>query len=76
MIDGETPYLDGESLLPYIANPNLTSERAVVTGLRSKTVDCNCFPQWSVRTDQFHYIYYTSIMKILPHRDVRKVRIP
>ena len=60
MIDGETPYLDGESLLPYIANPNLTSERAVVTGLRSKTVDCNCFPQWSVRTDQFHYIYYTS----------------
>jgi hypothetical protein len=60
MIDDTTPYLDGKSLMPYMANPNLRSERGIVSGVRVSNDDCYCYPQYSVRTDRFHYIYYTS----------------
>ncbi|MFI5170914.1 MAG: sulfatase-like hydrolase/transferase [Chitinophagales bacterium] len=51
-------YPDGISLLPLLNNPDTSWERPVLTQIIGSSL--NCFPQNSVRNDQWHYIYYSS----------------
>ncbi|MFT7588651.1 MAG: arylsulfatase A-like enzyme [Limisphaerales bacterium] len=53
-------YLDGESLVPLIDNPNMTWERPALTGvtLPNSYSDAGCNNHYSVRTEEFHYIRY------------------
>ncbi len=58
--DGST-YLDGYSMMPLIANPTYPWFKPVVTSFRN-TKDLSrqgsCFPHYSVRDDEWHYIRY------------------
>ncbi len=53
-----TDYLDGNSTLPYLLNPDTISNRVVVSQVT--TTALHCFPQNSVRNDRWHYIQYRS----------------
>ncbi len=56
-----TNYLDGISLMPLLQNPDLQYERPLLASyMQPENHQCSCFPQYSVRNDKFHYIYYTS----------------
>ncbi len=58
--DGST-YLDGYSMSPLIANPNYPWFKPVLSSFRN-TKDLSrqgsCFPHYSVRDDEYHYIRY------------------
>lgn len=58
--DGST-YLDGYSMQPLIANPTYPWFKPVLTSFRN-TKDLSrqgsCFPHYSVRDDEYHYIRY------------------
>lgn len=60
MPDG-TPYLDGFSLVPLLNNPKLNWERPILSTYKNG-IDPNdegsCFPSYSVRTSEWHYIQY------------------
>lgn len=53
-------YLDGKDLLPLITNPDTIWERPVIGTYTEKELSDQggCFPQYSVRSDRFHYIKY------------------
>lgn len=54
-------YLDGKSLKPLLENPGAHIDQpALASYKRADHVQCSCFPQYSVRNNDFHYIYYTS----------------
>jgi len=54
-------YLDGKSLMPLINNPNAMIDKPALAAYKlTDHVQCSCFPQYSVRNNSFHYIYYTS----------------
>ncbi len=55
------PYLDGESLMPFLANPSLMRNRPAVTSLRQSGTPTRCFVQFSVRDEQFHYIKHRGL---------------
>jgi len=56
-----TPYLDGKSLKPFIADPSTHIDKpALASYLTGRDIQCACFPQYSIRTAKFHYIVYTS----------------
>jgi len=59
--DSGEPYLDGRSLVGYLNNPAITIEKpALATYKVQHDHQCSCNPQYSIRSDDFHYIYYTS----------------
>ncbi|MBC8045248.1 MAG: sulfatase-like hydrolase/transferase [Fimbriimonadaceae bacterium] len=53
-------YFDGKSLLPVILNPDTIFERPVISSyIEKETIDQGgCFPQYSIRSERFHYIKY------------------
>ena len=54
-----TPYLDGVSLTPLLVNPAQPWDRPVVSALQLHGyAEGFCFPQYSVRDDEYHYIRY------------------
>lgn len=55
-----SPYLDGISFLPLLSNPDTIYEHPILTSYIEKefTDQGGCFPQYSVRSDRFHYITY------------------
>lgn len=56
-----TPYLDGQSVLYLINDPALDMERPAISAYKQrKTLQLSCRPQYSLRSDRFHYILYTS----------------
>ncbi len=56
-----TPYLDGQDLSPLLAEPSRNMERPALSAYRERnTAQLSCRPQYSLRTDRFHYILYTS----------------
>lgn len=60
-------YLDGKSLLPILANPNTPWDRPVVSALQLHGYDEGfCFPQYSVRDDEWHYIRYQTNGAVAP----------
>lgn len=62
MPDG-SPYLDGYSLVPLLENPKLSWERPVLTSYRNgkdPNDEGSCFPAYSVRSSEWHYIQYHS----------------
>ena len=62
-----SPYLDGKSLTPILANPNVVWDRPVVSSLQLHGYDEGfCFPQYSVRDDEFHYIRYQTNGAVAP----------
>jgi arylsulfatase A-like enzyme len=55
------PYLDGYSLLPLMEDPKAAWSRPVLSSYRNTddlSNEGSCFPQYSVRTDDYHYIRY------------------
>lgn len=66
MPDG-SPYLDGVSIAPLMANPNLAWDRPVLTTYKNKRKEeGECYPQFSVRTEEWHYMKYTTNGSVLP----------
>ncbi len=58
--DGEN-YLDGNSLTPFLIQPELNIERPVLSSYKHESAEeSSCFPQYSVRNSRFHYIRYRS----------------
>ncbi|HNF68611.1 MAG TPA: sulfatase-like hydrolase/transferase [Chitinophagales bacterium] len=57
MPDG-SPYLDGHSLVPLLMQPSMNFSNAALSSYRKSSGFGNCFPQYSVRTERFHYIRY------------------
>jgi len=56
--DGD-PYLDGVSLTPLMANPAQPWDKPVVSALQLHGYNEGfCFPQYSVRDEEYHYIRY------------------
>lgn len=54
-----TPYLDGVSLTPLMANPNMVWDRPIVSALQLHGYNEGfCYPQYSIRDDEYHYIRY------------------
>ncbi len=54
-----SPYLDGVSLTPLLANPNTPWDKPAVSALKLHGYNEGfCFPQYSVRDDEWHYIRY------------------
>ena len=56
-------YLDGKSIVPFLQNPDLNINKPSLSTYKESGAgakQCNCFPQLSVRDQDFHYIYYTS----------------
>ena len=54
-------YLDGNSLTPFLLQPELNIERPVLSTIRHESgEESSCFPQYSVRNNKFHYIRYRS----------------
>ncbi|MFN3939280.1 MAG: sulfatase-like hydrolase/transferase, partial [Chitinophagales bacterium] len=54
-------YLDGKSMAPLLTNAQTVWERPSLATVRnSPFFDGSCFPQYSIRSDRFHYIEYTS----------------
>ena len=52
-------YVDGFSLLPLLADPNATWDRPVLSSIELHGEgEGHCFPQYSVRDDEWHYIRY------------------
>mgnify|MGYP000013419313 CR=1 FL=1 len=61
LFDSGERYLDGKSLVPYLNNPEITIEKPSLGTYKVQGGhQCSCNPQYSVRSDDFHYIYYTS----------------
>ncbi len=59
-IDG-SQYLDGKTLYPLLQEPTQHWERPILSGVKKESnSEGACFPQYSVRNDQFHYIRYQS----------------
>jgi arylsulfatase A-like enzyme len=59
-LPGGDAYLDGESLVPYLDNPELESRTPAISavGLSGSYVDGNCFPHYGVRYGRWHYLRY------------------
>ncbi|MFN3939225.1 MAG: sulfatase-like hydrolase/transferase, partial [Chitinophagales bacterium] len=55
-----TPYLDGKSLIPLTQNPNLQIETPAIIQIRNSVDGMACFPQSSVRNENYHYIRFIS----------------
>ena len=54
-------YLDGKSLMPLLNDPDLHIDKPALASHRlTASAQCSCFPQYSIRNNAFHYIYYTS----------------
>ncbi|HMX03569.1 MAG TPA: sulfatase-like hydrolase/transferase [Chitinophagales bacterium] len=54
-----SPYMDGVSLTPLLANPNTPWDKPVVSALQLHGyAEGFCFPQYSVRDEEYHYIRY------------------
>lgn len=54
-------YLDGHSLFPFLNNPDIKMEKPSIATYREQNLSqCGCFPQFSIRNNNFHYLYYTS----------------
>lgn len=53
-------YVDGYSLAPLITAPNTPFDRPVLSSItmRSYTAEGTCFPHYSIRDDEWHYIRY------------------
>lgn len=54
-------YLDGFSLVPLMEDPKAAWSRPVLSSYRNTddyTNEGSCFPHYSVRTDDYHYIRY------------------
>lgn len=56
--DDGTNYLDGYSLMPLMANPNLPWERPTISAVEKKGNSLSCFPQYSIRSQRFQLIRY------------------
>ncbi len=56
-----TLYTDGFSLQPLLENLLINYERPILSSFKDNgTIQCSCFPQYSIRNENFHYIHYTS----------------
>ena len=56
-----TPYLDGQDLSALLADPVRNMERPALSAYRERsTTQLSCRPQYSLRADRFHYIFYSS----------------
>lgn len=55
-------YLDGKSIMPLLETPYKIRNRPVTTITKNAEGDNEgrCFPQYSVRSNNMHYIFYTS----------------
>lgn len=53
-------YLDGQSLVPFLDNPGLQTNRPALTSLRKHRGFTQCFVQFSVRDEDYHYIKWRS----------------
>ncbi len=54
-------YLDGKSLMPLLNNPAVHIDKpSLASHLLTASAQCSCFPQYSIRNNAYHYIYYTS----------------
>lgn len=53
-------YLDGESMLPLLEDPDANWNKPAISSYQRNTNTGSCFPHYSVRTDKFHYIRYQS----------------
>jgi arylsulfatase A-like enzyme len=51
-------YIDGKSLIPLIDQPELIYEYPALTSIHKKVGIGSCFPHYSIRNEQFHYIRY------------------
>lgn len=56
-----SPYLDGHSFESLLQNPDAHWAHPVLASYRNKEFnEGNCYPQYTVRDNKFHYISYTS----------------
>ncbi|MBC8045247.1 MAG: sulfatase-like hydrolase/transferase [Fimbriimonadaceae bacterium] len=54
-------YLDGKSLLPLLNNSERSWSHPILVSTKNKPMsEGNCFPQYTVRDERFHYIKYKS----------------
>jgi arylsulfatase A-like enzyme len=53
-------YLDGQSLLPLLLNTDSARYRPAISTYKRYSNVGSCFPHYSVRTDDFHYIRYAT----------------
>jgi len=62
-----SPYLDGVSLTPLLANPATPWDKPALSSLQLHGYNEGfCFPQYSVRDDEWHYIRYQTNGAIAP----------
>ena len=58
--DGSS-YLDGQSIVPLLNKVSLNWERPVLSSVKLvEDLEGSCFPQYSVRSERFHYIKYAT----------------
>lgn len=55
-----TPYLDGKNLIPLMQNPNLQIESPALIQISNAVNGLACFPQSSIRNENWHYIRFIS----------------